>query len=163
MPAALSCYKVTAKYNIKFSDKTDLSWSDLDCGGPAGSKVVGEPLFVVSQLSLTDLPCDSGHFDPWLKHFWSQEEDEVRTDSSPATVAVVTTLCLGSVVFTALLVFSLYRQQLKSRGRNHYSLADRMVGVATQWGVGYINSEYKQDEAEMTEIRNVQLWPPASD
>ena len=83
--------------------------------------------------------------------------------NSPATVAVVTTLCLGSVVFTALLVFSLYRQQLRSRGRNHYSLADRMVGVATQWGVGYINSEYKQDEAEMTEIRNVQLWPPAAD
>ena len=118
-------------------------------------------MFVVSQLSLEDLPCDTAHFDPWLKHFWSQEE-EVKANS-PATVAVVTTLCLGSVVFTALLVFSLYRQQLRSRGRNHYSLADRMVGVATQWGVGYINSEYKQDEAEMTEIRNVQLWPPAAD
>ena len=127
--------------------------------------MVGEAMFVVSQLSLADLPCDSAHFDPWLRHFWAPhvQPDSSQSQTSPATVAVVTTLCLGSVVFTALLVFSLYRQQLRSRGRNHYSLTDRMVGVATQWGVGYINSEYKHDEAEMTEIRNVQPWPPASD
>ena len=120
-------------------------------------------MFVVSQISLSHLPCDSAHFDPWLKHFWSEEEEEKPPASSSASTAVVTALCLGSVVFTALLVFSLYRQQLRSRGRNNYSLTDRMVGVATHWGVGYINSQYKDDEAEMTEIRNVQLWPPASD
>ena len=123
-------------------------------------------MFVVSQLSQADLPCHSAHFDPWLKHFWSEEDKPDSSQSrsrSQATVAVVTVLCLGSVVFTALLVFSLYRQQLRWRGRNHYSPTDRMVGVTTQWGVGYINPEYKHDEAEMTEIRNVQLWPPASD
>ena len=140
-----------------------MSWSDLDCLGPAGTKIAGESMFVVSQLSLTELPCDSAHFDPWLKHFWSEDQQEVKPSSSQATVAVVTSLCLGSVVFTALLVLSLYRQQAQSRGRNQYSLSDRMVGVATQWGVGYINSDYKHDEAEMTEIRNVQLWPPPSD
>lgn len=129
-----------------------------------GTKVAGESMFVVSQLSLSDLPCDSAHFDPWLRHFWSEEaRPDSSQSSSQASVAVVTSLCLGSVVFTALLVLSLYRQQLRWRGRNHYSPSDRMVGVATQWGVGYINSEYKHDEAEMTEIRNVQPWPPASD
>ena len=127
--------------------------------------MLGEAMYVVSQLSVANLPCDStAHFDPWLKTFWPEEEEEPRDPpgSSTATVAVVIVLCVSSVLATAVLVFSLYRQQQRARGRDKYSLTGRMVGVVTQWGVGYVNQDFKHDEEEMTEIRSIQPWPPAS-
>ena len=117
-------------------------------------------MYVVSQLSAADLPCSpSPHFDPWLKTFWSEQ---APAGSNSLTIALVSLFCLTAVTATALLVLSLYRQQQRARGRDRYRLAGRMVGVTTQWGVGYLNQEFKQDEAEMTEIRSIQPWPPAT-
>ena len=113
-------------------------------------------MFVVSQLSAADLPCRAtDHFDPWLRTFWAEEEEEEERESGSLTVAVVSVLCVTSVAATALLVFSLYRQQQRARGRDRYRLAGRMVG-------GHLNHTFRQDEAEMTEIRSIQPWPPAT-
>ena len=44
------------------------------------------------------------------------------------------------------------------------SLARRFMDVATVMGTGHDNTEYQEDGAEMTEVREavreVQVWPP---
>ena len=41
----------------------------ITCSGPPKTAVVKEQMFVVSELSSHDLPCDTLQFDPWRKNF----------------------------------------------------------------------------------------------
>ena len=43
-----------------------------------------------------------------------------------------------------------------------YMPAPKQGVVRTSFGVGYFNQEFKDDEAEMKEIRSVQGWPPVT-
>ena len=42
-----------------------------------------------------------------------------------------------------------------------YVPASKQVGVRTEFGVGIVNEEFKDEEAEMKEIKTVRGWPPA--
>ena len=81
--------------------------------------------------------------------------------------------CVMAVCATAGLVFVLYRQQQKkrrfsamsfSRGGSTpqagYVPAPSQAVVRSEFGMGYVNQEFQDDEAEMKEIRSVQGWPP---
>ena len=81
--------------------------------------------------------------------------------------------CVMAVCATAGLVFVLYRQKQKkrrfsamrfSRGGSTpqagYVQAPSQTVVRTEFGVGYVNQEFQDDEAEMKEIRSIQGWPP---
>ena len=81
--------------------------------------------------------------------------------------------CVAPICATAGLVFVLYRQQKQkkrfstmrfssggSTPQVGYVPAPGQAVVRTEFGVGYVNQEFKDDEAEMKEIRTVQGWPP---
>ena len=81
--------------------------------------------------------------------------------------------CVAAICATAGLVFVLYRQQQQkkrfstmrfssggSTPQFGYVPAPGQAVVRTEFGVGYVNQEFKDDEAEMKEIRTVQGWPP---
>ena len=80
---------------------------------------------------------------------------------------------MATVCATAGLVLALYRQQQQkkrfsamrfsrdgSSSQAGYLPAPKQVVVRTEFGVGYVDQEFKDDETEMKEIRTVQGWPP---
>ena len=80
--------------------------------------------------------------------------------------------CVMAVCATAGLVFVLYRQQQKkrrfsamrfSRGGSTpqagYVPAPSQAVDRSEFRVDYVNQAFKDDEAEMKEIRSVQGWP----
>ena len=79
---------------------------------------------------------------------------------------------MAAVCATAGLVLALYRQQQQkkrfsamrfsrdgSTPQVGYMPAPKQVVVRTEFGVGYVNQEFNDDETEMKEIRTVQEWP----
>ena len=80
---------------------------------------------------------------------------------------------MAAVCATAGLVLALYRKQQQkkrfsamrfsrdgSTPQVGYVRAPKQAVFRTEFGVGYINQEFKDDEEEMKEIRTVQGWPP---
>ena len=80
---------------------------------------------------------------------------------------------MAAVCATAGLVLALYRQQQQKKRFSDmrfsrdgstpqvgYVPAPKQVVVRTEFGVGYVNQEFNDDETEMKEIRTVQGWPP---
>ena len=81
-----------------------------------------------------------------------------------------------AIIATAGLLFVLHRQQQKkkrisamrfavggSTPQVGYMPAPKQGVVRTEFGVGYFNQEFKDEEAEMKEIRSVQGWPPINE
>ena len=89
------------------------------------------------------------------------------------TFSGVALTCVVAICATAGLVFALYRQQQQkkrfsamrfsrdgSTPKVGYIPAPKQAVVRTEFGVGYVNQEFKDEEEEMKEIRTVQGWPP---
>jgi len=150
----------------------------ITCMGPPKTPVVKEQMMIVSELSSHDLPCDTFQFDPFMKNFnivgdRAVTPDMVTTVHGLAAGVVVT--CVMAIIATAALVFTLHRQQQNKRRLSAmrfasggstpqvgYMPAPKQGVVRTSFGVGYFNQEFKDEEAEMKEIRSVQGWPPVT-
>ena len=90
---------------------------DVVCAGPRGSRVAGEEVYVVSQLSAS-LPCDQASYDPYLRHQHPGRPghgDTGEVTGAAGTLAVVSIASVLAILGTAALVFSLYRQQQRAR------------------------------------------------
>lgn len=90
---------------------------DVVCAGPRGSRVAGEEVYVVSQLSAS-LPCDQASYDPYLRHQHPGHPghgDTGEVTGAAGTLAVVSIASVLAILGTAALVFSLYRQQQRAR------------------------------------------------
>ena len=87
---------------------------DVVCAGPRGSRVAGEEMYVVSQLSAS-LPCDQASYDPYLRHQHPGHPDTGEVTGAAGTLAVVSIASVLAILGTAALVFSLYRQQRRAR------------------------------------------------
>jgi len=129
------------------------------CSGPKDSNIFGEPLYVISQMSMDSLPCPINTFyDPYQRYDPPQNDLEIPKTKNGLLTAIITVVCLISIASTAYLVFSLYRQQRHARGHHKgYRLAGKMIGsaknristVLESENFGHVNNQFKDDETEM--------------
>ena len=75
-----------------------------------------EPLYVASQIPTSSIDCDTIPYDPYFHDFHAPvktlSEDQYK---SPVAVPVLAVLSILAIAGTAILVFSLHRQQRRSR------------------------------------------------
>ena len=71
--------------------------------GPPKTPVVKEQMFVVSELSSHDLPCDTFQFDPFLKNF--NIPDNYRHVSEKKTVHGLAAGSTKAVIFVTSHIF----------------------------------------------------------
>ena len=94
------------KYMVHYS-----SISDAFCEGTE------EPLYVASQIPTSDIDCDTIPYDPYFHDFHAPVTTFTGNQDykSPIAVPVLAVLSVLAVAGTAILVFSLHRQQRRSR------------------------------------------------
>ena len=76
-----------------------------------------EPLYIASQIPTSSIDCDTIPYDPYSHDFHAPVKTLTGSQEykSPVAVPVLAVLSVFAVPGTAILVFSLHRQQRRSR------------------------------------------------